>query len=530
MSPSLATAAEVDAAVRCGMGPALWAARDPGRVAIVDAARGAAGGRTFGSLDARVNRLVRGLRAAGLAEGDGVALLCRNRAEFCEVWAATTRAGFRLTPVNWHLTGSEAAYVLDDCEAKAFVADASLGEAAEIAASSAPRAGLRLAVGGAIDGFADYDAFLADHGPEPIDDPVLGTSMLYTSGTTGRPKGVRRGPDPEAAVRALVPYGYRAGHVHLCTGPLYHAAPFGISMAIPLSAGVALVLMDGWDAAETLRLVERHRVTHTHMVPTMFHRLLALPDALRRGHDLSSLLAVVHGAAPCPVEIKRRMIEWLGPVIFEYYGATEGPGTVVDSKSWLAKPGTVGRADPPDQVLVGDEQGAPLPPDEVGLVWLKAPEQARFDYFKDSGKTERSYRADGRYFTLGDVGRLDADGFLFLTDRSANLIITGGVNVYPAEVDAVLVLHPAVADVATIGVPNEEWGEEVLAVVELAPGVAPSSALADELAAFARARLAHFKCPRRIDFVDHLPREDNGKLYKRRLRDEYRARHGAAPA
>ena len=301
-------------------------------------------------------------------------------------------------------------------------------------------------------------------------------------------------------------------------------------MAIPLSAGVALVLMDGWDAAETLRLVERHRVTHTHMVPTMFHRLLALPDALRRGHDLSSLLAVVHGAAPCPVEIKRRMIEWLGPVIFEYYGATEGPGTVVDSKSWLAKPGTVGRADPPDQVLVGDEQGAPLPPDEVGLVWLKAPEQARFDYFKDSGKTERSYRADGRYFTLGDVGRLDADGFLFLTDRSANLIITGGVNVYPAEVDAVLVLHPAVADVATIGVPNEEWGEEVLAVVELAPGVAPSSALADELAAFARARLAHFKCPRRIDFVDHLPREDNGKLYKRRLRDEYRARHGAAPA
>ena len=229
--------------------------------------------------------------------------------------------------------------------------------------------------------------------------------------------------------------------MHLCTGPLYHAAPFGISMALPLSAGVPVVLMDTWDAAETLRLVERHRVTHTHLVPTMFHRLLALPDAVRARHDLSSLLAVVHGAAPCPVEIKRRIIEWLGPILFEYYAATEGPGTIVDSKTWLAKPGTVGRAG--DQVLVGDEQGKPLAPGEEGVVWLKAQEASRFDYFKDAaGKTERSYRADGAYYTLGDVGRMDADGYLFLTDRSANLIITGGVNIYPAEVDAVLLMHP----------------------------------------------------------------------------------------
>jgi long-chain acyl-CoA synthetase len=514
--------AELDAALRHGVAPSLWAERDPAAPAIVDPLRGAAGARTFGALDERANRLVRGLRARGVRAGDGVALLCRNRAEFCEVWAAALRAGLRLTAVNWHLTSSEAAYVLDDCEAKAFVADASLAEIAAGAAEAAPRAAVRLAIGGAIDGFEAYEAFLAEHDGAPIADPTLGTTMLYTSGTTGRPKGVQRAPDPEASVRALIPYQYRKGHVHLCTGPLYHAAPFGISMAIPLSAGVRVVLMDAWHPLETLSLVERHRVTHTHMVPTMFHRLLALPDAERRRHDLSSLLAVVHGAAPCPVDVKRRMIEWLGPVLFEYYAATEGPGTVVDSKTWLEKPGTVGRVG--DAVLVGDDQGRPLPAGEEGTVWLKAPEASRFAYFKDAGKTERSYRADRAYYTLGDVGRLDADGFLFLTDRSANLIISGGVNIYPAEVDAVLLLHPSVGDVATIGIPNEEWGEEVLAVVEPAAGVTPSPALSAELVAFARARLAHFKCPRRVDFVAHLPREDNGKIYKRRLRDAYRAR------
>jgi len=313
----LATRAEVDAAVRQGLGPALWAERDPERPAVVDPARGPAGGRSFGALDARANRLVRGLRAAGLRAGDGVALLCRNRAEFCEVWAATSRAGLRLTPVNWHLTASEAAYILEDCEARAFVADASLADSAAAAAGSAPGAALRLSVGGGIDGFEPYEGFLARHDPAPTEEPQLGTSMLYTSGTTGRPKGVHRAADPEGAARALAPYAYRAGHVHLCTGPLYHAAPFGISMAIPLSAGVPLVLMDGWDAAQTLRLVEQHRVTHTHLVPTMFHRLLSLPDEVRSRHDLSSLVAVVHGAAPCPVEVKRRMIEWLGPVLYE---------------------------------------------------------------------------------------------------------------------------------------------------------------------------------------------------------------------
>jgi len=289
---------------------------------------------------------------------------------------------------------------------------------------------------------------------------------------------------------------------------------------VPLGAGASVVLMDGWDAEETLRLIAAHGVTHTHLVPTMFHRLLALPDDVRSRYDLSSLQSVMHGAAPCPVTVKRRMIEWFGPIITEYFAATEGGGTLVDAATWLQKPGTVGRPDPPEAVLVGDDDAKPIPVGEVGLVWFQAPEVGRFEYYKDGAKTAASYR--GNYFTLGDMGYVDEDGFLFLTDRTANLIISGGVNIYPAEVDAVLMEHPAVADVATIGVPNEDWGEEVKAVVELADGVEPSRHLAAELITLCRDRLAHYKCPRTVDFVDRLPRQDNGKIYKRLVRDQYR--------
>ena len=254
------------------------------------------------------------------------------------------------------------------------------------------------------------------------------------------------------------------------------------------------------------------------MVPTMFHRLLALPDDVKARYDLSSLKGVIHGAAPCPVEIKRRIIEWFGPVVHEYYSATEGFGTIVDSTTWLRKPGTVGHVDP-DHLYIGGPDGERFDVGEEGLIWIHAAGKARFQYFGDDDKTNGAYRGD--YFTLGDVGRVDDEGFLFLTDRSANLIISGGVNIYPAEVDAVLLTHPAVGDAATIGVPDDEWGESVLAVVELLPGTA---ATADELLAHCRADLAGFKCPRAVDFVDHLPRDENGKLYKRRIRDEYRAR------
>jgi long-chain acyl-CoA synthetase len=506
-----------------GMALAVWAQAAPDEAAVVSEL----GNRTFAELNARANQVVRALRRRGLKAGDGVVVISRNRPEFAEVYAAVHRCGMRLTTVNWHLTAGEAAYIVEDCEAKAVVADARLADLAAEAVGGAAGLTTKLALGGPTGlmdtaGFEDYDAAVAAEDAGDIPDPSLGGSMLYTSGTTGRPKGVYRpqAPRTNAVLASIALSGYRLGDAHLCTGPLYHAAPLAFSLAAPLTAGAGVVLMDGWDAEETLRLIERHRITHTHMVPTMFHRLLSLPEAVRAAYDIASLRFVIHGAAPCPVPVKQRLIDWLGPIVLEYYAATEGTGTFVSSADWLARPGTVGRPDPPEQVMVGDDEGNELPRGEVGLVWLRAPDVGAFEYFKDEAKTESSYR--GRYFTLGDVGRMDDDGWLYLTDRTANLIISGGVNVYPAEVDAVLLEHPAVGDVATIGVSNEEWGEEVKSVVELQPGVEPSPALAGELIEFCRARLARFKCPRSVDFIDVLPRHDNGKIYKRLLRERYR--------
>jgi long-chain acyl-CoA synthetase len=278
--------------------------------------------------------------------------------------------------------------------------------------------------------------------------------------------------------------------------------------------------MDRWDPEDALRLIQEHKITHTHMVPTMFVQLLKLPADVRNSYDVSSLRHVLHGAAPCPVHVKHALIEWLGPVVFEYYAATEGTGTMVDSATWLSRPGTVGKVVPDGQVKIADENGNELPRTEIGTVFLRAPDAGRFEYFKAKDKTDSAYRGD--YYTLGDVGYMDEEGFLFLTDRSVDLIITGGVNVYPNEVDAVLLAHPMVADSATIGIPSEEWGEEVKSVVELVAGVEPSRHVEAELIEFARDRLAHFKCPKTIDFVDTLPRQDNGKIYRRVLRDRYR--------
>ena len=496
---------------------AEWALRTPDRIAIASPA----GTRTFAELDANANRLARAMRARGLMPGDPVALLMENRPEFVETWLACQRAGYRLTPVNWHLTSDEVAYIVDDCEAKALVTTGHL----EVAAAARPnaRSGLvALVAGEAGEDSASFETALTVESPSPLPDPVPGTTMLYTSGTTGRPKGVHRNARA-ATVTSVNLGGYNedGGDVHLCTGPLYHAAPLAFSLTIPLAFGATVVLMEHWDAQETLRLIGERRVTHTHMVPTMFHRLLSLPAAVRAGSDVSSLRYVLHGAAPCPVPVKRKIIEWFGPIVWEYYAATEGVGSFVDSATWLERPGTVGRPFVPGQVVIGDDDGNQLPAGEVGLVYIKAPEATRFDYFKDAAKTASAFR--GEYFTLGDVGYVDDDGFLFLTDRSANLIISGGVNIYPAEVDAVLLEHPAVADAAAIGVPDEEWGEGMLAVIELQPGIEPSDALGDDLVEHCRARLAHFKCPREITFVDALPRADNGKIYKRRLRETYRA-------
>ena len=459
--------------------------------------------------------------------------MCTNRPEFVEVLYAAQRIGLRLTPINWHLTGEEAAYIVENCEAKAFVCSGELGDEGQPWPRPPAGPGLvKINTGGYLPGFEMYNTVVAAEDGSDIDDPVIGTQMLYTSGTTGRPKGVHREPRAAASALATVNFcGYdedwaTSVDAHLLTGPLYHAAPLAFSVAVPFLYGVPIVVMDHWDPVEALRLVERHGITHTHMVPTMFHRLLALPEETRARYDTSSLRFVIHGAAPCPVPIKQRLIEWLGPVVVEYYAATEGLGTLVDSKTWLDHPGTVGRPMVPGLVKVADEDGNELPPGEIGLVFLQAPAATRFDYYGDEEKTAGAFRGD--YFTLGDMGYMDDEGYLYLTDRTANLIISGGVNIYPAEVDAVLLEHPAVGDVATIGVPDEEWGEVVKAVVQPAEGVAGSDELAAELMAFCRDHLAHFKCPRSVDFVAELPREDTGKIFKRKLREQYRRARSTA--
>ncbi len=504
---------------REGMRLADWARTQPDVLAV----QSIWGDRTFKELNANSNRLTRALRARGLHAGDGVAIVCGNRPEFAEAVHACLRAGLRYTPVNWHLTPDEVAYIVRDSEAMAVFGDARFEGLLRDAASLAPSAAVRLAIGGEIAGFENYEAALSAEDDRDIDDPVTGFRMLYTSGTTGRPKGVVRPLNYATGLTALTSAPqYEAGskQINLCTGPMHHGGPLVYSMCVPIANGVGTVLMDRWDAEEALRLIEKHRITHTHMVPTMFHRLLRLPESVRRNADISSLEYVAHGAAPCTVAIKRSMIDWFGPILWEYYAATEGGGASVSPTQWLEKPGTVGKPITEDHVRILSEEGEPCQPFEPGTIHLKVLEHSDFEYFNDPEKTASAHRGD--YFTVGDVGYLDEDGFLFLTDRSADLILRGGVNIYPAEIEAVLLQHPAVRDAAVVGVPNAEWGEEVKGVVERLDDGPAEADLEASLLGFCREHLARFKCPQSIDIVDKLPRSDNGKLYKRRLRESYR--------
>jgi long-chain acyl-CoA synthetase len=519
MGESGITQLKAEDAPRFGMTIAVTAREAPERPAILSDY----GSLTYGELNAGANRLARALRARGLGQGDAVALLCGNRPEFAIAYAAALRAGLRLTCLNWHLQKDEIAYIVDNCEARAFLADARFAETARAVALESPKANVRIAIGGPIEGFESLEAVLASESPADLADPVLGGTMLYTSGTTGRPKGVyrRQAPAPSGVARATGrATAYRpASDISLCTGPLYHAAPLAFNLAGPLAAGIGVALMDRFDAEDALRRVEQQRITHTHMVATMFHRLLALPAETRARYDLSSLRCVLHGAAPTPVHVKKSLIDWLGPIVYEYYAATEGGGTFIDPDEWLAKPGSVGKPADPGTLEIRDDDGRGVPRGTVGTVWFRAPQLGRFEYFRDNEKTRSSY--DGDWFTMRDMGYQDEDGYVFLTGRTSELIISGGVNIYPAEIDAVLLMHAAVGDAAAVGVPNEEFGEEVKAVVQLAEGVTPSDALARELLEHCRARLAHFKCPRTIDFLAQLPRSEAGKVQRRLIRERY---------
>ncbi len=468
---------------------------------------------TFAALDRRANQLVRALAERGVGPGSSVAMMVTNRVEFVEAWAAAMRGGLRLTPINWHLTATEAGYIVENCEASAFIGDAD-------SAGSHHAAGdhlVRLATGGPIDGFDDYRAAVEAAPTDPVD-AQLGGLMLYTSGTTGHPKGDAKAPGNAVADLLNVNF-VEPGDPCLITGPLYHAAPLTFGLIFSLQWGAPLVVMPTWDAAEALRLIETHGVTHVHFVPTMFHRLLALPDEVRAAADVSSLTRVHHGAAPCPVHVKHEIIEWFGPIIYEYYASTEGGGSNVDSETWLTRPGTVGQP-AEGSVVIGTDAAEPLPIGEVGLIYIQKP-PVEFEYHGDPEKTADTFRLDG-FFTLGDLGYMDEDGFLFLTDRSSNLIISGGVNIYPAEIDAVLLTHPAVGDGSVVGVPDDEWGESVLAVIELKDGYAAGDTLADEIRAHCREQLASFKVPRQVEFVDAIPRTDAGKISRHLLRKQFR--------
>jgi len=499
------------------------AQQDPAHVALVEP-----DGRriTAGQLLAASNRLVHGLRALGLKPGECIATVLPNGAPMIELYLAAAQGGWYLTPINHHLTAAEIAYIVQDSEAKAFVSSERFAAASRSAADEIgfpERA--RFAVG-TVPGFRAY-AVLTDGQPDTLpENRSAGQVMNYTSGTTGRPKGVRRplvpyDPDTVFSMFAmfLAMFGVAPGGdgVHLTGSPLYHTAVLMFTGS-SLHYGHTVVLTDRWTPESCLDVIQQYRVTTTHMVPTQFHRLLALPQPVKSRYDVSSLRHVIHAAAPCPVDVKRRMLEWWGPVIYEYYAASEGGGTLVTPDEWLQYPGTVGRAWPSSQIRVLDEDGTDCPTGQAGTVYM-ALGAADFEYHRDKQKTDAN-RRDG-FFTVGDVGYLNAEGYLFLCDRKIDMIISGGVNIYPSEVEAVLLTHPQVADAAVFGIPNDDWGEEVKAVIEPAPGVSPSPALADEILAFCLQHAAKYKCPKSIDFIASMPRDPNGKLYKRKLRDPY---------
>jgi len=503
-------------AAGCGMIVAYHANIDPDRIAIV-ADQGPS--RTYGELNDRINQVAHLLRSQGLQPGDAVSLVCTNRAEFAEAILGCFRVGLRVSPVNWHLTAPEMTYIVNDSESKVLFGDVRLSDEMTKVIQESPNVMLALSIGGDIPGFQNFDEMIKDQPTTNIEDPVRGFEMLYTSGTTGHPKGVYRETVMSAAsILDLADFDL-ANDMSFATGPLYHAAPLGIDLMAALGKGIGVYLVDRWEPERCLQIIEEYKITHTHMVPTMFHRMLSLPPETREKYDVSSLKFVIHGAAPCPVHVKEQMLDWFGDIIFEYYGATEGVGTIVTPDDWRSKPGGVGRA-PEGMIVVDEVTDKELPAGEIGIIWIPVPETGGFQYFKAEEKTTKAYR-NGTHYSMHDMGWIDDDGWLFLSDRRSDLILSGGVNVYPAEVDAALLKHPAVADACTIGMPNVDWGQEVLSVIELKEDVAESDEMKNDILEFCRENLAKFKCPRTIEFMDELPRSAAGKIQRRKVRDIY---------
>ncbi len=496
---------------------------NPGWTAVIEAdgTRHAAG-----ELLARVNQITSGLRSRGLRPGDGIAAVLPNGVAPLELYLAALQSGWYFTPINWHFTAPEISYIVRDCEASALFAHERFADAGIAAADQAGLPANARFCYGDVAGFTPISDLCAGQPENTPENRTAGSTMHYTSGTTGRPKGVRRplsGLDPDDAAELtsllLQFFGITAepGNVHLVTSPNYHTA-VTVFAGGAIHLGHTLVCMDAWDAEQALSLVERHRVTSTHMVPTQFKRLLSLPAETRSRYDLSSMRWLIHAAAPCPVGIKQAMLDWWGPRVYEYYAATEGGGTIATPQDWLARPGTVGAAWPVSEIMVADDEGNECPPGVHGTVYMKMGVH-EFAYKDDPEKTAASRLRD--FFTVGDLGYVDADGFLFLCDRKSDLIISGGSNIYPAEIEAEIIVHPKVADVAVFGIPDDEWGEQIKAVVQPADGAVAGPELAAEILGSLDGRLARMKWPKSVDFIEEMPRDPSGKLLKRRLRQAY---------
>ncbi|PZN93930.1 MAG: acyl-CoA synthetase [Alphaproteobacteria bacterium] len=506
------------------MHPSVHAAAMPDAPAIIMADSGRT--LSYAQLEARSNQVAQLLRAHGLQRGDTIVILMHNGLDYLPICWGAQRAGIVFVAMSTKLTADEAGYIVQDSGARAVFAGAALGA---VASAAAPDVAARFATGGPVAGFADLDTALAAMPDTRIADESCGRDMLYSSGTTGRPKGVRgalpEGPiDAGDALTGLVAmlYQFAPGMVYLSPAPLYHAAPLRYCMAVHRFGGTVIV-MERFDPEVYLALVEKHRITHSQLVPTMFVRMLKLPEDVRARYDLSSLKVAIHAAAPCPVDVKHAMIAWWGPVIYEYYSATEGAGfTSITPQEWLQKPGSVGKSILGTIRVLGDDDSI-LAPGQTGRIYFHG--GGSFSYHNDPEKTASVTGEHGA--TFGDIGHVDDEGYLFLTDRAAFMIISGGVNVYPQEAENALTLHPEVADVAVFGVPDAEMGEAVKAVVQPRDMARAGPELEAELIAFVRSRLSHVKCPKSIDFLAELPRHDTGKLYKRLLKDKYWAKDAA---